>query len=268
MLACQDCEKYLYAFLDNALDVKETLDVQEHLRTCTHCADRAEAERALKAFVRQQATTPSLPEHRKRQIVRNAMRSSGSPSWRKPQKVAVHLRDIAIGMVAAAAILILVLRPVMYTDRADNVMQKLSREASMAYSVYANQYQSSEVMRSDDTAVIEWVKGRLGSRHKMPWITEQGVQFLGGRLCRILDRKSAVLAYRRQGENVLLFAFKGDPFPPFTKNMVRVGGQSWYVQTVSGRLVAIWQHDGTTYSMVGNLPRDALLRLATTINYR
>ena len=73
MLSCQDCEKYLDAFLDNALDVKESLDVQEHLHSCTPCTNRAAAERTLRAFIRQHATTPPLPEELKRRIVRQAM---------------------------------------------------------------------------------------------------------------------------------------------------------------------------------------------------
>jgi anti-sigma factor (TIGR02949 family) len=73
MLPCQDCEKYLDAFLDNALDVKQSLDVQEHLHSCTPCTNRAAAERTLRAFIRQHATTPPLPEELKRRIVRQAM---------------------------------------------------------------------------------------------------------------------------------------------------------------------------------------------------
>ncbi len=268
MLECKDCEKYLYAFLDDVLDVKESLDVQEHLHACAPCADRVEAEQALKAFVRQHAVTPPLPESHKRQIIQNAMRASSTPRWWKPRKMAVHLRDIAIGIGAAAAVLLVVLRPGLHSTQANDTIQKLSREASMAYSVYTSQDLPLETARSHNTAVVEWIKSRTGSHLKVPWITEQGAQFVGGRFCRILDRKSAVLVYRRHGADVLLFAFKGEPLAPSTKNMVRAEGHGLYVQTVSGRPVAIWQHDGMTYSMFGNLPRNDLVQIATTIDNR
>ena len=58
MLSCQECEKYLDAFLDDALDVKQCLDVEEHLRSCNACAHRAEAEQTLRHFVRRQAEMP------------------------------------------------------------------------------------------------------------------------------------------------------------------------------------------------------------------
>jgi anti-sigma factor RsiW len=268
MLECQECAKYLYAFLDGALDVKESLDVQEHLHACQRCADRVEAERALKAFVRQHAVTPPLPEPHKQQIIQNAMRASSTPRWWKPRNMPVHLRDMAIGAGAAAAVLFVVLRPVLHTTRANDPIQKLSREASMAYSVYTSQDRPPETARTSNPAVVEWIKSHTGSRHTVPWITEQGAQFVGEGFCRILDRKSAVLVYRRPDADVLLFAFKGEPLSPSTKNMVRTGEHALYMQTVSGRPVAIWQHDGMTYSMVGNLPRHALLQLATAIDYR
>ena len=35
MLSCQECERYLPVFLDHALEVKESLDVQAHLQSCS-----------------------------------------------------------------------------------------------------------------------------------------------------------------------------------------------------------------------------------------
>jgi hypothetical protein len=40
------------------------------------------------------------------------------------------------------------------------------------------------------------------------------------------------------------------------------------VQNVSGRPVAMWQRGGMTYSITGDMDRDDLIRVATTINYR
>ena len=55
MLSCQDCEKYLEVYLDSELDIKESLDVEEHLRDCPACTSYAEAERLVRQFVHQQA---------------------------------------------------------------------------------------------------------------------------------------------------------------------------------------------------------------------
>ncbi len=90
MLSCQDCEKYLAAFLDKALEVKASLDVQEHLLHCSPCADRAEGERTLHAFVSEHARVPPLPDEVKCRIVRQAMPAPAPQSWWAHVRAVIH----------------------------------------------------------------------------------------------------------------------------------------------------------------------------------
>ena len=73
MLSCQECERYIPVFLDHALEVKENLDVQDHLQSCFSCQDRAKSERRLRMFVRQFLDVPPPPEEIKRAIILRAM---------------------------------------------------------------------------------------------------------------------------------------------------------------------------------------------------
>jgi hypothetical protein len=84
----------------------------------------------------------------------------------------------------------------------------------------------------------------------------------------LLDRRSAALKYQRNGVDILLFVFKDDQLSLPTDRMIRTKAGSFYIQHVAGRPVAVWQHGGITYSMVGDVDRDALLNVATTMNYR
>jgi anti-sigma factor (TIGR02949 family) len=224
MLSCQDCEKYLVAFLDNALEVKERLDVEEHLHSCTVCMNHAEAEQTLRQFLRQHTATPPLPEALKRRIVHQAMQPEPAVRpWRWLLN-AVHLRDFAIGMATAAS--------------------------------------------PDDKIVTQWLNTRMGYRLKMPCITDAATKLLGGRLCRLLDRKSATLAYQRNGVDLLLFAFKGAQFTLPKKYRVQAKDHAFYIQNIAGRPVAMWQQEGITYSIVGDMDQDDLLQVASTIHYR
>lgn len=270
MLSCQECEKYLDAFLDNALDVKESLDVQEHLHACTPCTNRAAAERTLRTFVRQHATTSPLPEELKRRIVRQAMQApQPSPAprrWRLPVGTMLHLRDFVMG-VAAAAVLLLVFSSVFNASQGDDMPQKFVQEASMTYGTYKIQHMPPEVASADDKVVTQWFNNHMGYQMKVPCITDAATKLQGGRLCRLLDRKTAALIYQRNGVDVLLFAFKGNLSLP-AKRTVQVKDHVFYLQNVGGRPVAMWQHGGVTYSIVGDLDPDELLKVATTINYR
>jgi anti-sigma factor RsiW len=269
MLSCQDCEKYLDAFLDEALAVKESLDVQEHLRACTPCTGRADAERTLRVFIRQHAAPLPVPEELKQRIVRQAMQAPQQPWWRWGVSAGLlaHGRDFVMG-VAAAVVLLLVFSAIFVTSQGEDITQKFLKEASMTYGTYKTQRMPPEVVSADDTVVAQWINNHMGNQMKVPCITDTATKLQGGRLCRLVDRKSAALMYERHGVDLLLFAFKGEPLSLPDKQMKRIKDQVFYLQKVGGRSVAMWQHGGITYSIVGDLAPDELLQVATTINYR
>jgi anti-sigma factor RsiW len=268
MLSCQDCERYLPVFLDHALEVKERLDVEAHLGGCPPCADRAESEQRLRSLLRQSLGVPPPPDELKRAMIRRAMQEKRPQGWRSYVPFPVRLRDFAAGM-ATAALLAFVVYGTLPDFSADQDIQKVVREASLAYGTYTSQHMPLEMVSADDSAVTQWLSTRMGYHIKMPCVTDGATQLLGGRVCRLLDRKSAALVYQRHGVPILLFAFHGDhmSIPP-QKNTLPNGQMAVHVRYVSGRPVVMWQRDGVVYSMVGDVHRDDLMQMAATMNYR
>ncbi len=114
--------------------------------------------------------------------------------------------------------------------------------------------------------VTRWLNTHMGYHIKMPCITDTSTQLLGGRMCRILDRKSAALMYQRHGVPIVLFAFRGDHISlPVQKNTLPHGQHSPHIWSVSGRPVVMWQRDGMVYSIVGDMHRDDLEQVAKTV---
>ena len=268
MLSCQDCEKYLEAFLDHALDVKQGLDVAEHLHTCPSCSDRAEAERLWRATVRHQAMTPALPEDMKRRIIHQAMHASPRQPWWQRWRVGSHVRDFTVGVATAAAVLFLVFGWGLSIAPRDDMAQQFVREASMTYTTYRTQPMPPEVESTDDQVVTQWFNRRMGYAFKVPCITDQATKLVGGRLCRLRDRATATLIYHRNGVDLLLFAFKGEEIALPSNRMVRTKKRVFYVDHSAGRPVAMWQHGGFMYSIVGDMRLADLLQVAETIDYR
>jgi len=258
MLSCQDCERYLPVFLDHALEVKESLDVQDHLQSCISCHDRAESEWRLRMFVRQFLDVPPPPEEIKRAVILRTMQAERRCGWRAYLPVPVCLRDFAMGM-ATAAVLALMVYGILPDLWSDPDIQKVIHEASLAYGTHTTQHMPLEVVSADDTAVTQWLNTHMGNHIKLPCITDTSTQLLGGRVCRILDRKSAALVYQRRGVPIILFAFHGDHMSLPTQKTPRY---------VSGRPVVMWQRDGVVYSMVGDMHSDDLMKVAATVNYR
>ena len=128
MAGCrQNCGKYLDAFLDQALDVKESLDVQEHLRAYA-CVSRANA--ALPVPLYANMRLPPRTGRVETRIVRQAMQAPPPPRrWGVSVRAIAQARDV-VG-VAAAAVLLLVLSAVFVTSQGDNMTQKFVKEASI-----------------------------------------------------------------------------------------------------------------------------------------
>jgi anti-sigma factor RsiW len=222
----------------------------------------------LRAVVRCHAAIPPVPAHVQRRIVQHAMHPARRFDWRAYLQAPVRLWDIVISMGGVAVFVVLMFGSFSTLLSGDDMMQKVVREASMAYGTYTGERMPMEVVSADDTTVTQWFNAHMGYQMPVPCITDSASQLLGGRLCRLLDRKSAALMYQRHGVNILLFAFKGDHLSLPTRRVVQTKAGTFYVQNVAGRPVAVWQHHGITYSIVGNLDRDALLQVAATVRYR
>lgn len=281
MLACQDCERYLEAFLDQELDVKESLDMQAHLYSCPACRELADAERAYRRFVREHMYETPLPQAMKLQIIRCAIEGATGRTTAAEPRVTwwawlvmwIRPKDFVLGMASATAVLFLLFGPFSWGPKGDDATgsfhaDRFLQDASLAYRANQREPLPLDVSASDDKAVVDWFNRRLTYSFKVPCITDNATKLLGGRLCRLLDRPSATFVYKRNGKDVMLFAFRGDGVSLPEKNRIRVQNQDLYFHNVSGRPVAAWQHGGIFYSMVGDLNRDDILKIARTMHYR
>jgi anti-sigma factor RsiW len=177
-----------------------------------------------------------------------------------------HIRDVVVG-VAAAAVVLLAVGYTLNALSGEDMMQKFVREVSSIYGTYTTQHMPPEVESPDDTVVTQWLNSRMEYPLNVPGMTDAATQLLGVRLCRLFSRKSAAVFYKRHGVDILLFAFKGEPLA-VVKKLTEPNKDPIHIQSVGGRPVAMWKRGGITYSMVGDLPRDELRHLAETMYYR
>jgi anti-sigma factor RsiW len=162
-------------------------------------------------------------------------------------------------MGAAAAIALFVFGPL---APGEDLVQQFAREARLAYRTYTGQNMPLDVYAQDDSQMQEWFNKQMGYPVSLRGMVDGTTQLLGGRLCRLADRKSVALKYNRKGVDLFLFAFQGDQLPLPKKG-------TFHVQHVAGRPpVAMWHRAGITYSLVGDLDRDDFLHMASTVSSR
>lgn len=266
MLSCQECERYIQAFLDQALETKTSLDVHAHLQACAVCAGRTQAEQRVRGFVRERLEATPLPVALQRQIIVQATQRPTRRGWQAYLPM-VGIRGYVLGM-ATAALCAFAAYGIWPEFASDGDVQKFVRDASLAYSTYTNHHMPLEVVSTDDSTVKRWLNASMENRIKLPGIADAATQIVGGRLCRLVDKKSAAVMYRRNGVPLLLFAFHGDRLSLQHKANGPNEREPLHIRQVSGRPVAMWQHDGVVYSMVGDVARDDLMRLIQTMTYR
>ena len=268
MLSCEQCRKYLAFYLDQALGVTESLEVQEHLQDCPECTDLAAAERTLRAVVRQQAVTEALPEVDKRRLIRLAMQQpSHNWSWLTRLREAVQWRDVGLGAAVSAAVLLIFLSPVRDLLIGPDQAQKFVHETAMAYHTYLDQDVPMEVKTSDDGRLARWANDVVDRNFQVPCITDKAAQLVGGRVCRLRDRKGLAMKYRHEDSDLLVFAFRDAALSLPDRRMTPTEAGDFYVRHVAGRPVILWQRAGVTYSLVGDIDHQALLRVAGTVRY-
>ena len=268
MLSCEQCRKYLGFYLDQALGVKESLEVQEHLQECQECTDLAAAECSLRAVVRQQAVTAPLPEADKRRLIRVAMQQPRhSWSWLAKLRETIQWRDVGLGAAVTAAVLLVFLSPVRDLLIGHDAARKIMHETALAYHTYLHHDVPMEVETNDDFHLARWANDVVDRNFRVPCITDETAQLVGGRVCRLRDRKGLAMKYRHQDSDLLVFAFRDASLSLPNRRMTPTEAGDFYVRHVAGRPVILWQRAGVTYSLVGDIDHQALLRVAGTVRY-
>jgi anti-sigma factor RsiW len=263
MLSCEQCRKYLAFYLDQALSVRESLDVHEHLQECLECTDLAAAERTLRAVVRQQAATTPLSVADKRRLLRRAMRRRQRWPWLAVLRETVQWRDVGL----ATAVLLVFLTPLRDLLSGHDAAHKFVHETAMAYHTYLDQEVPMEVKTSDDGQLARWANDVIGRSLQVPCITDKGAQLVGGRVCRLRDRKGLAMKYRHEDSDLLVFAFRDAALSLPDRRMTPTEAGKFYMRHVGGRPVILWQRAGVTYSLVGDIGPQALLRVAGSVRY-
>jgi len=142
---------------------------------------------------------------------------------------------------------------------APRIDDALAREAAAAHAVYAPEIRHPvEVAASDEAHLVAWLSKRLGRKLPLPRLDAGGFELLGGRLLPGEHGLAAQLMYQDgAGRRLTLY--------------VRVEGEAAtdtafrFAEQGSLR-VFHWVDGGLGYALSGDLGRDELQALATTVH--
>ena len=170
-------EDELHAYVDHQLDMARHSAIGLYLHEHPDAARRVEVYRRQRAILRAaMASSSTRPLPAKLSVSRIAERLGRQQThWRM---AAVVVLGIGLGGIAGW-----VLRPPMASDRTEQAVALLEREALATHAVYsADRQHPIEVSAAESDHMRQWLSSRLNRAISPPDLTALGYQLLGGRL--------------------------------------------------------------------------------------
>ena len=242
-------EAELHAHLDGELEADRCAAVQAFLASHPEEAARARSYREQAAMIGR-VYGPLLD----RPVPPRIAADPATAATRRPTP---RWRRLAAG-VAAALVLLAAgagsgwwlhdrLRPI------SAQAQTLVADAMDAHRVYAVEVRHPvEVGASQEAHLVTWLSRRLGLSLTAPDLAAQGFELIGGRLLPSSTGPAAQFMYQdTSGRRLTLYC-----------RAVSEPGETSFRILQQGKLAALyWREDGTGWALLGEVPRDELLRL-------
>ena len=248
-MICNETQRLLDAYVDNELDLRGALEVEEHVAHCPACSADEKSLRELQASARASLTRYPMPpelEARLRDLVRTGEPAVTAASAHAlvPERAARPLRRAwrwaALAPAAAAAALLIIAGPRLWPQPS---------EASVADAVVAAHVRSllanhlTDVASSDQHTVKPWFQGKLDYSVSVTDWAAEGFPLVGGRLDYVENTPAASLVYKRAQHVVNLFVWPSK----------RGGDEPLQRLSRRGYNAYCWAKDGMHYWAVSDL---------------
>jgi anti-sigma factor RsiW len=202
-VTCVETQRLLDAYVDNELDLRGVVEMEEHLAQCAACAASERSVRELQSAARFGLTRHPVPEELEARL-RKALGASppapsAIPAARAPIWHRRWMRSALIPAAAAAAIAVIA-TPIVWPRRSEASDAVV---AAHVRSLLANHL--TDVASSDQHTVKPWFQGKLDYSVSVTDWAAEGFPLVGGRLDYVQDAPAAALVYRRAQHVVNLF---------------------------------------------------------------
>ena len=244
---CTECEVLIHALIDGELDAGHARDVEAHVATCTGCAEKLDAFRAMRATMARANLKEKAPASLRNRI-EAALPAPQTNVITPPQFLQPTRRSFfggfATGAVLSGALAASLMLTVVRKDQEHSI-------AGEVVSAHIRSLQAGHLMdveTSDQHTVKPWFDGKVDVAPPVIDLTAQGFTLLGGRLDYIDGEPVASVVYQRRKHVINLFVAQ------------RLGTEHSTVipSTVQGYNVRNWSDKGLDFWAVSDLDGEEL----------
>jgi anti-sigma factor RsiW len=257
-LDCEETQKLLDAFADNALDGLTSLAVQDHLDTCVYCRRHWQWNKELAASLSRLAEAAPSVDANLRASVLESPKKNLFEFWSVPRlRRRLAAAAIFIALLAGGAALLF--------------RQQSSPPAAMDFvrnhSVLHEPDDKNSLTTGDLAKAQHWLTERLHGGLVIPKQAPDGFQLAGVRICRMGAAAVAQVIYEKDGQRLSFYlteqslaSLSGlDHAERHVTSPVRTG-------ECEGKHLAVWSQADRSYVLVGDVSSDDLLALANRLS--
>lgn len=231
----------LDAYIDNEIDPVNTIEIEEHLESCSMCSQRYAELKALRSTIAGAEFFSPAPSGLEGKI-KLAIRESADVPRRMPS---FQWRWLALAVVLVG---ILILGAGALSGWfAPNQENALALEIQSAHirSLLANHL--TDIPSTDQHTVKPWFAGKLDFSPPIVDLADQGYALIGGRLDYLNNRSVAALIYQHDKHFINVFIW-----PTAERSGTTAS------QVINGYNLAHWDQAGMTFWAVSDLNMNEL----------
>jgi anti-sigma factor RsiW len=199
-MSCEEARRLIEGYADGELDLRTSLDVEQHLKECPSCAQDHESRLALRAALKEK-----LPYHEASAALRKRVRTAIRAETRSRSRLGFVPTPGRWPVAAAAVLLVAVLGRGLILGPSSNGDVGHEVIASHVRSLMANHL--TDVLSSNQHTVKPWFDGKLDFAPVVLDLSTQGFPLFGGRLDYIDGHPVAALVYHYRLHVINLFTW-------------------------------------------------------------